>query len=206
MDSLGRTRTQAEPSRLIDALVLGLENGRDLLVTVIKLEEGQHVVEGVGVFRHFHLVVTLGHEETRALLLTVGKTTNATMSFERDDGTRWSFRRIRTTNAKMSVTEGSRARLLVRLRIAAEVGGSEGGPLTISAAEMRAMEETLARLLRQEVEAVIRRLQQLEVDPLGFFAQQYGHLHDDERWRHTFREAALQVDVSVQLKRKGQVD
>lgn len=206
MDSLGRTRTQAQPTRLLDALVVGLEPGRDVLVTVIGEEQGQFSVDGLAVLRGFKLGLFLSAEESRALLAALGKTTNGTYSLKRENGKVWAYRRIgaRSSHAVLAGPEGNR--LLVNILIEAEVSIAEGGTVGVSHQEMLAMETALSAHLKRDVEAVLRRLQTEELDPIGFYARRFTTLPGDEQWRQTYRKARLVVNVTTKVKRKGKLD
>jgi spore germination protein KC len=203
METRGQT-SLSRPSTLLQWLVLEREAGRDFLSAVVNVSGNQLVIDRLAVFRHAELVAILSPEESRAVLIAQGELRNDSLSLPRPEGGRWVFRRLDANGTRLALTtRQGRPLLRIAVKVIGEVGGAGGGALTVTAAELAAMERALAGHLSGEIQAAMERLQALEVEPLGFFARQNPDLSSDDAWRNFYARSRFDVSVTVQLHRKG---
>ena len=207
METTAQSRTLARPTTLLHALVLDQERGRDYIATAVSAEGENLKIDRLAVFRRTRLAAILSMEESRALLFARGESRNVPLTIQAGDKL-WVYRRLRTGRPRYSVTErpGGGVTLGVAVTVTGEAAGASGAGPRLTEAEFRQMERVLEEHLTDAIQATLAHLQEMDLDPVGFFVRRQPLIANDESWRKLYRTAQFRVSVTVRLQRKGVLD
>ncbi|MEK8132108.1 Ger(x)C family spore germination protein [Paenibacillus filicis] len=176
------------------------QNGYAPLLQTI--QKDNHVgVQGTALFRQDRMIGQLSPEETLTLQMLQGQKLKPA-SFVLDKKTVY----LMNYKVKRQVGEG---KLLVQFSLGLELDQSQGKPIG-TLKDLRALEEETGKLVQKQTAQLIKKLQSLKSDPVGFAADYRKSHHlprlDMEPWLDDLFPT-LQPEVTVQatLLRRGTI-
>ena len=168
--------------------------------------EGTFVIRGLGVFHGDRLVGELSGRETRAFGLLTARAGSATLQVPLDKIGRVTYRRVRSSSKVTPFISGSRLGFLVKVSVQGFLIEMTKPVSPISIQLNRAMELATAHAIEDEMARMVRRLQELNSDILGF-----GELLRATRpkiwrrinWDKEFPRASVRIEVNFTIARTG---
>ncbi|MCL6563059.1 MAG: hypothetical protein K6U87_08635 [Firmicutes bacterium] len=186
--------------RVWDMETASYNRGINLWLPLLTAGKSGFEINQMAVYADGHPVLTLSPAETQALGYVMGLTHKGTVSFRWHDH----LVALRGLDARpyfhLTWVQG-RPHIDVTLRITGALAEYLGGELTPEA--LSEVQATAEHLIARRVTAVLRRLQQAKVDPVGF-GQAWVWFHPGRfarlgSWRQAFSQAAIHVEVQLRL-------
>ncbi|WEK54147.1 MAG: Ger(x)C family spore germination protein [Candidatus Cohnella colombiensis] len=176
------------------------EPGKTPFAMEITMQEGgnQLRLADLGLFRKGKMVGTLTPVETAYLQLISGnRLRSSSLTIDKRNYTTLKY------HSKKKITgEGIKLDMSFQLEL-----DENPSSKFVSLAEMHKLEAEIADQIESNVIGLIKKLQELKLDPVGF-GEKYrikhgGELQEEEWLERIFPEMSLQIKVTVNLERKG---
>ncbi|GAX91941.1 Ger(x)C family spore germination protein [Effusibacillus lacus] len=167
---------------------------------------------GTAVFRDDRLVAYLDGIDTRMLLSIRGELMRTQMDFP-DPVEKGKFIGVELKHARSPVINvdlrSNPVRIHLRQRLEGDLLGVQGGTDYTNPEKMNLLENSISDRLQKRQEALIKRMfHEYQTDPFGIFKRARGQFADYAAlrafdYREKLRNAVVNVDVDVQLRRTG---
>lgn len=185
-----------------------LEDGpEDPFLPWVAYEKGTQAfaLHGLGVFHHRRLAGELSDVETRMFGLLSGKARNTSFTVLTDLG-RVAYRKVMAKTKRQVQVQGETIALRLQVRVNGFLIEVRGDESRLGTKDVERIEEATARVLKREMEAAVRRLQQLNADILGL-----GELVRATRpqiwrridWDEEFPRLPVRIEVSFGARQTG---
>lgn len=188
------------PINLSRFLSYSLEPGRTPYAPIVRTQpEGNYIaLDNLALFRGSRMIRTIAPYETKYIQLMQGgrkKTTSFTIG-------KRTYNLLRSRSKVGTDGQQLKSSLFVELEL------NQIGQQGAAAGENRSvLEETASDYIQEQMEKLIRKLQEMHVDPIGFGDKyrllRHGEL-DMEHWlMHMYPNMPVHVEVKVDLERTG---
>jgi spore germination protein KC len=172
-------------------------------------QEGQYIVEGLAVFNGDRMAGELTAREAEIFGLLTGKMKAGVLSFKIPAGGTGKMISLRNvsvkTRIKVSLHDG-KPFFAVRVNLSGSINEVIGFNREISLNLLKYLENAIKKDTTSRIQATIRKLQQLNSDPIDFgeeFRVQHQKFWEKQNWKQVFPDVSFSVIVKASILRDG---
>lgn len=185
-----------------------IQGSKDAYAPLISLDqtEGQYVIAGLAVFDGRRMAGELSPEEARSLGILANLMKAGSITLDLTGNRKLTLRNVRAhTSLKVNMNRGTPS-FFVKTTVAGSLSELTGGYMKLTPGENRRLEKTATEEIRSRLESVIRRLQELNSDPIDF-GEQLRAQHQDVwqriNWKKVFPTVPFRIELKVKIQRDG---
>lgn len=203
-------RGTGKKTMLIDVIKdMDCKGKQPVIGQITKAGENMVRTEGLAVFKNGKLVGWLDPYETRGFQFATNEITNAIVNIPVEEG-KMAMEVFRARGEiDVAFEDEEPARLIVRVKLEANVGGHEGKGKLDTPDKLLALEKVLEETIKEEIEKVLKKTQEeYSSDIFGFGMQvhkyhpQYWKKSQDE-WDQIFSRLPADIQVDAKIRRTG---
>lgn len=186
-------------------LVHGSKDAYAPLISVDNTEK-QYIIGGLAVFNGKRMAGELSPEETQSfgMLANLIRAGSITIDFNGDR--KLTLRDVEAnTRLKVKMNRGTPA-FLVKTTVAGSLSELTGGYLQLTPSENRRLEKVVTAEIYSRLEAVVRKLQQLNSDPIDFGEQLRAQQPEVWRrisWKKVYPSVPFKIELKMKIQRDG---
>lgn len=185
-----------------------IQGSKDTYAPLINVDrdEGKYIIAGLAVFNGKRMAGELGPEDTQSfgILANLMKAGSMTIKFDRDK--KLTLRNVGAVTSLKVKIDHDRPSFLIKTTLTGSLNELSGGYMKLTPFKNRQLEKIVKAEIHSRMEAVIRKLQQMNSDPIDFgeeFRAQHQDVWQRIAWKKVFPSVPFRIKLRVKIQRDG---
>ncbi|WP_096200819.1 Ger(x)C family spore germination protein [Bacillus sp. FJAT-45350] len=189
------------------------DDGIDPITPIIKMGEGEIIIDGIALYRHDQMAMTVNPKDSRIFKMLHGDYVGGDLTFEmeleQEEKEDYLFISFTTLESKRKIKPLSPTKIQIEVEVQDAIEEYTGYLSLANDDVQREIENKLAKKIRTISNTLIEEMQTNRTDALGVGQYVRNNLSYQEwlnlNWREVYPTAEIDVQVNVKLKGFGSV-